>query len=131
MASQGGFMDVSSRAIADVLLVQVTGRIDFANSKEFENALMPKLAAISPGRGKVLLDLSGLTYISSSGLRVLMLASKQIRSVEGEIAVAALQPMLVEIFEISRFDKVFKVYGTISEALETLSPDAAVAYKSE
>ena len=121
-------MDVSTQMIADVLLVRVTGRIDFTNSKEFEDALLPKLAEIPQGQGKALLDLSGLTYISSSGLRVLMLASKQVRSVKGSIAVAALQPMLVEIFEISRFDKVFKVYGTVGEALEELSPDAAAAY---
>jgi anti-anti-sigma factor len=124
-------MDVSTRLIADVLLIQVSGRIDFSNSKEFEEALLPKLADIPQGQGKALLDLGGLTYISSSGLRVLMLASKKVRSREGAIAVTALQPVVMEVFEISRFDKVFQVYGTVGEALDALSAEASAAYGGE
>lgn len=124
-------MDVSTQLVADVLLIHVSGRIDFTNSKEFEDVLLPKLADIPKEQGKALLDLSGLTYISSSGLRVLMLVSKKVHALKGAIAVAALQPTVMEVFEISRFDKVFKVYGSVGEALETLSPEAATAYSTE
>ena len=78
--------------------------------------------------GSVVLDLSGLEYVSSAGLRCFMLASRQAKAQHGRIFVAALQAMVAEIFEISHFNLVFQVFPTVREALAAVSTDAAAQY---
>jgi anti-anti-sigma factor len=76
---------------------------------------------------KVLFDLSGVPYMSSAGLRVLTVAAKRCRQQNRDIVVAALQPLLQEVFRISRFDTIFKIFQTVEEALQAISPVAASA----
>jgi anti-anti-sigma factor len=121
-------MDCRAQEIANVILVQVAGRIDHTTAQAFENALLPLLDSCSGEGKKALLDLSGVAYMSSAGLRVLTLAAKQCRKQNGEIVVAALQPLLQEVFRIGRLETVFKVFKTPREALEAIAPAAASAY---
>jgi anti-sigma B factor antagonist len=120
-------MECRAQNIVDVLLVQVEGRIDHTTAKAFEEGLLPLLDG-SPEGQKAVLDLSGVAYMSSAGLRVLTLAAKQCRKQHGNIVIAALQPLLQEVFRISRFDTVFAIYKSVPEALENLSPTAASKY---
>ena len=89
---------------------------------------MTHVDAASHDSGAVVLDLSGLEYVSSAGLRCFMLASRQAKSNRARIAVAALQPMVAEIFEISHFNLVFQVFPTVREALGALSAEAGAAF---
>jgi anti-anti-sigma regulatory factor len=57
-----------------------------------------------------------------------MLASREAKAQQARIFVAALQPMVEEIFEISHFNLVFQVFPTVREALAAVSPEAAAAY---
>ena len=120
-------MECRAQNVADVLLVQVEGRIDHTTAKAFEDGLLPLLDG-SPGGQKAVLDLSGVAYMSSAGLRVLTLAAKQCRKQQGNIVIAALQPLLQEVFRISRFDTVFTIFKSVPEALWALSPTAASKY---
>jgi anti-sigma B factor antagonist/stage II sporulation protein AA (anti-sigma F factor antagonist) len=104
------------------------GRIDYAAAGALEQALAPLLAESAAGKAGVILDFSGVDYISSVGLRVLMVAAKQMRGRGRRIAVAALQPVVAEIFAISRFDSVLDVFASVREAVENLSPKALVAF---
>jgi anti-anti-sigma factor len=74
------------------------------------------------------LDLSKVDYISSAGLRVLMLARKQAKAQGGTLVVAGLTPVVKEIFEISRFTVVFEVFASVRDALARISPSAAAAF---
>jgi anti-anti-sigma factor len=76
------------------------------------------------------IDLGAVEYLSSVGLRVLMLASKQVKAQGGALAVADLQPVVREIFEISRFNLVLEVFPTLREALAKLSPAALAAFEA-
>lgn len=122
-------MDCRAQEIANVILVRVAGRIDHTTAKAFENALLPLLDGCSGEGKKALLDLSGVAYMSSAGLRVLILAAKQCREQYGEIVVAALQPLLQEVFRIARLEMVIKVFKTVRDGLEAISPAAAAAYE--
>lgn len=121
-------MECKSRVIANVVLLQVEGRIDHTTVKAFESALFPHLAGCTGEEKMLLLDFGGLVYISSAGLAVLMTAGKRCRKQNGKMVLASLQPRIQEIFQISRFDKVFEVFPTVRAALENMSPAAASAY---
>ena len=69
----------------------------------------------------LVLDFSGVDFISSVGLRVLMLAAKQAKLQQGKIAMAALTPMVSEVFQVSRFNLVLQVYGSVDEAILALA----------
>jgi len=120
-------MELSSARHGDAVVVSPRGRIDHAGAEGFKTALAPYLARCLPGHPLVL-DLGGVDYIASVGLRVLMLASRQIRTQGGTILVAALQPLVREIFEISKFTMVLPTFGSVREALSELSRPAQAAF---
>jgi anti-sigma B factor antagonist/stage II sporulation protein AA (anti-sigma F factor antagonist) len=109
-------MELSSARHGDAVVVSPRGRIGHASAEGFKTALAPYLARCAPGHPLVL-DLGGVDYIASVGLRVLMLASRQIRTQGGTILVAALQPLVREIFEISKFTLVFPCFPSVADAL--------------
>jgi anti-anti-sigma factor len=115
---------------ADVLVVAVTGRIDYMNAEEFKSALQPHLANCVAGGDKVVLDLSRLEYVSSAGLRVLMIAAKDVRPPKGRLVAVALQPVVREIFEISRFTLVFDIFDSVQDSLRAISPAAVAASRA-
>jgi anti-anti-sigma factor len=76
------------------------------------------------------LDLSRLEYISSAGLRVLMIAAREAKARQGKLIAVALQPVVREIFEISKFTLVFQLFDSVQDALKQISPTALAAMKS-
>jgi anti-anti-sigma factor len=121
-------MELGSKRFADAVVLYPAGRIDHATADGFKAALVPYLARCAAGGDRVVLDLSGVEYISSVGLRVLMLASKQVKAQGGSLAVCGLGPVVREIFEISRFTLVLDVFSALREALARLSPPALAAF---
>ncbi|HMO46231.1 MAG TPA: STAS domain-containing protein [Rubrivivax sp.] len=122
-------MHIATQQFADTLVVTPSGRIDHRSAAELEAALAPLLDSAAARRGALVLDFSGVDYISSVGLRVLMLAARQMRAAQARLAVAALQSVVAEIFSISRFDKVLEVHATLEQALAP-SDAALVAYRA-
>ncbi|TXT29513.1 MAG: stage II sporulation protein AA (anti-sigma F factor antagonist) [Rhodocyclaceae bacterium] len=113
-------MNLPTREQAGVLIVSVSGRIDHISSEEFTKALDPLLDQCVQGRPSVLLDFSGVDYISSAGLRVLMMASRRSKAQKGVFAIAALQPMVQEVFAISRFNLIVPCYVSVETACKVL-----------
>ena len=113
-------MHLPTREQAGVLIVSVSGRIDHNASEEFTQALDPLLALCAHGRPALLLDFSGVDYISSAGLRVLMMASRRAKAQQGIFAIAALQPMVQEVFAISRFNLIVPCYATVDAACKVI-----------
>lgn len=122
-------MDVSIRRFNDVVVAAPTGRIDHASADTLQQALAPVTAAVSSGA--LVLDFAAVDYISSVGLRVLMMASRQMRARGERIAATALQPVVREIFEIARFQHVVEVFPTLRDALAALSPAALAAFEAD
>ena len=121
-------MDLMPKRFADTVVLAPVGRVDHATADAFKIALAPHLALCAAGRDRLVLDLAGVEYISSVGLRVLLLASKQVKGQGGALAVAELQPVVREIFEISRFTLILNVEPTVREALAKLSAAALAAF---
>jgi anti-anti-sigma factor len=121
-------VEFSSWQWADVVVAAPAGRIDHTNAGTLNRALEPLLERCGVDLRALVLDFARVDYISSIGLRVLMVAAKQARSQQSKVAVAALQPVVNEIFEISRFNYVLDVHATVRAALEALSTPALAAY---
>ena len=122
-------MELSPRRFADAVVVTPAGRIDQSSADEFRDALAPHLARCARGQDGVILDLSELEYISSAGLRVLMLAAKQSKAQGGTLVITGLQPLVREIFEISRFTLVFDIAPSLRDALAKASSSALSAFE--
>jgi anti-anti-sigma factor len=87
------------------------------------------LLSANPGAiAGVVIDMEGVEYISSMGLRVLMVVARQARSAQVRIAVASLRPVVEEIFAISRFNAVLDVHPSLRSALEAVSPAALAQF---
>jgi anti-sigma B factor antagonist len=121
-------LEFAQTRYADVAVIAVAGRVDHANADQFKAGLWPFLADCKPGGAQLVLDLTGLEYISSAGLRVLMLAAREAKTQNGILVVCGLQPVVKEIFEISRFNVVFQVFADQRRALAALSDRAAAAH---
>jgi anti-anti-sigma factor len=120
-------MQLSTRRFADVVVAEPAGRIDYTNAEGFKSALWPLLQNRAE-HGAFVLDLSRVNYISSVGLRVLMLAAKEMNGEQRKIAIAAPQSVVREILEISRFNMILAIFPSVREALEHFSPAAVAAY---
>ncbi len=123
-------MQISTHQFADTLVVTPAGRIDHRSAAELEATLLPLLASAAERRGALVLDFAEVEYISSVGLRVLMIAARQMRAAQARLSVAALQTVVAEIFTISRFDKVLVVHATLDEALAQASDAALAAWRA-
>ncbi|CAF4007934.1 unnamed protein product [Rotaria magnacalcarata] len=114
---------------ANVLVLQPEGRITYLNALDFEILLAPYIARCKQLAHPLLLDLQNLEYISSAGLRIFMLASKQLLPNGIKIAVANPQSIVREILEISRFNLILPIYPSIADALNALSANAHAEYE--
>ena len=121
-------MDVVEQTYANVTVIAPRGRVDHQSADEFGTLMAPYMARCEGEECKLVLDLAGVDYMSSVGLRVLMVAAKQARSQGGTIVVSGLGETLHEIFQISRFDRVFTVFDGVRDAIAQIAPDALSGY---
>lgn len=113
-------MNLPTREQSGVLVVAVSGRIDHTASEEFAKALEPLLVDCVPGKPPILLDFCEVEYISSAGLRVLMMASRRAKAQGGAFAIAALQALVQEVFTISRFNLIMPCYVSVAAGCKVL-----------
>src|SRR5438105_14601322 len=101
-----------------ISVVRPQGRLDSATSPDFEADV---LGRIDNGARALLLDFSQLTYISSAGLRTVLLAAKRMKGTGGRLALCALGKQAAEVFEISGFNSILDVHPTYAAALARVS----------
>jgi len=121
-------MDLAPRRFGNAIVLSPAGRLDHATADDFKDALLAQMGSCIAGQELLVLDLSKVPYIASVGLRALMIASKQVKVQGGTLVVAALQPVVNEIFEISRFTLVFNTFPSVRDALAAISPSALQAF---
>ncbi|MBB6560702.1 anti-anti-sigma factor [Acidovorax soli] len=97
-----------------ILILRPRGRLDSSSSPELERVVTEQLEA---GIQRVVFDLSALDYISSAGLRVVLLAGKKLRASKGKLVLVGLSAMVREVFDMSGFLTLFAVTNTLDEGL--------------
>lgn len=110
-------MEVTSERQDGILSAWVSGRVDSANALEFEEVLRN---AIEENDRAVVMDLEALSYISSAGLRAVLVTAKMLWSREAKFALCSLPAQIREVFETSGFDKVIALHPSRAEALASL-----------
>jgi anti-sigma B factor antagonist len=110
-------VELTERRAGKAVVVAPVGRIDMATAEQLKGRLIPLVSDAAHKGEVIVLDFAGVDYISSAGL----LAAKEAKTSGSKLAVAALQPLVNEIFEISRFNKVLACHTGVDEAIAALS----------
>jgi len=108
-------MEIQTAKEKNTVVVSVKGKIDAVTTPEFEKALSNLIAQ---GENFLLLNFSGLEYISSTGLRSILAAAKQLKAKEGKILFSGLRGPVKDVFNISGFGTIFKIFETQEDALK-------------
>jgi anti-sigma B factor antagonist/stage II sporulation protein AA (anti-sigma F factor antagonist) len=101
-------MDFELTRSGERTVARPTGRVDETNWEAFSEALIEAVRAAREGTGVLVIDLSGLDYMSSRGLRALTMAKREAGDDVG-VVLARPNPRMREILAISRYDKLFAV----------------------
>jgi anti-anti-sigma factor len=107
----------SAGLVAGTTLVTPKGRIDATTSPQLERMLR---APIEANQRFVLVDLSQVTYMSSSGLRVLLVAAKELRQHDGSLILCCLQPSVHRVLQMTGFGEILSLYQTREAALQAM-----------
>ena len=107
-------MNVEARREGTSLVLRADGRVDGTNASEFQVAMKSEI--VDTDR-VVVLDLSALTYISSAGLRVVLLIAKDLQRQGAKLAACSLTDPVKEVFVISGFDKIIPIHDTEDAAI--------------
>ena len=103
-----------------MVVLSMDGEIDIMRSPDLQAALQDAINRIK-GKGAVVVDLSGVTYMDSSGVATLVRGLQLSRKKDVGLVLCALQDRVRSIFEIARLDTVFPMAATIDEAIEAAS----------
>ena len=122
----GSALAVEIEETAGCRVVSVTGRVDHTNWTEFLETL-GRHAREKGGPGGMVVDLGGLEFITSAGLRALLVAHRSVAAAGGRLVVTGLHGVVKEVFRISKFDSLLAVAETRAEAVEQVSRSAGGA----
>jgi anti-sigma B factor antagonist len=109
-------MEISEKSVENVNVISIAGRLDAYAASDVERKLD---SLITAGHVCLVVDLSHLEYISSSGLRVLLAAIKRAKKEQGDIRLASLQPSVKEVFDIAGFTQLFRLFDKEGEAVSS------------
>ena len=109
-------MQITEAKKDGVVVLGLDGRVDASNAGGLEQKI---LALIDAGETRLVIDCAQLQYMSSAGLRVLLVAAKRLSST-GKLAIAALNPQIREVFDIAGFSSILDIYRTQDEAVDAV-----------
>ncbi len=101
----------------DATIVVMMPRFDAYTANDAEEALK---GLIAKGTKKIIVDFSKTEYVASAGLRVLLSSAKSLQNSGGQILLVSMKPYVYEVFEISGFAQIFKIFDSQKEALQSL-----------
>lgn len=107
-------MEIESSKEGRATIVTVKGRMDAITTPAFEKSLNELIAG---GEIRFVVELAGLDYISSAGLRGILAAAKALKSKGGEIRFANVGGAVKEVFDISGFGSIFRMHDSVAAAL--------------
>lgn len=111
-------MQLSHQPAGAATVVSIVGNLDALTAPQLTEYLGGR---IGEGSIKLVVDLAKLDYTSSAGLRVLLSAVKDTRARNGDLRLAAAQPNVKRVFEMSGFTSILKIFNDVSSAVASYS----------
>jgi len=107
-------MEIVKKVVNDVTILSPQGDVDVYNSNEIKDEVG---RLVDSGCNRILVDMSGVSYIDSSGLGVLVSALNVVRKVGGQFKICHLRSSVEKVFQITKLNTFFDVYRDREEAL--------------
>jgi anti-sigma B factor antagonist len=107
-------MEIEAIQRAAVAVVSIQGSVDAMTSRELTEFLLKK---IEDDQVKMVIDLGGVEFMSSAGLRAVLIALREARSKGGDLRLAGAQPGVEKVLKMSGFNMILKTLPTVDEAL--------------
>jgi len=104
---QEEYMEIMTRKRENTVIVSVAGRMDTAAAPPFDKSLETLMAE---GDTCILIDFKDLEYMSSAGLQAILATAKKLERINGEIILMRLAGAVKEVFEISGFNNIFRIF---------------------
>lgn len=109
--------DIVQRKVGGVLIIEVAGHLNSTTSPDFQSIILGEIAG---GASRILIDCAQLVYISSAGLRALMLAVRELKPIGGVLGLTSLQEHLVKSLKVSGILNMFEIFDDTDGALAKL-----------
>ena len=110
-------METSKRKDKGALVISLKGRLDSVTSPMLEKDLADLMAG---GERFLVMDLGDLEYISSAGLRSILVVVKRLKEKQGKLVLASLKSVVREVFEISGFSTIIPIFGSVDSAISSM-----------
>jgi anti-sigma B factor antagonist len=110
-------VNVRLETLGSTTLVVPEGRLDFGTAAAFEKQLQGVLAAAGSATARVIIDCAALEYVSSAGLRAILLGARAAQKAGIAFALCALTPAVREVFDLSGFSRIIAVHPDRAAAL--------------
>jgi anti-sigma B factor antagonist len=115
LVGEGEIMEITTQEFKHCDLFKVTGRVDSSTAPEFSKVLEQ---ANNNGRFKLVIDMSGLEYMSSAGFRALLATQRNCKRYNrGELVLVAVPERIREALELAGFTELFKIFDNDTEAV--------------
>ncbi|MCX7816834.1 MAG: STAS domain-containing protein [Syntrophales bacterium] len=108
-------MAVTVKKLGEATVVSPIGRLDTISAPDFGRILDQVIAG---GEKRIIVDFKNVEYISSAGLQSILAAAKKLETSGGQLDLASLKGSVLEVFEISGFTSIFKIYDSVDVALK-------------
>jgi anti-anti-sigma factor len=110
-------MDISTSSQSGVTIIKLSGSLDGNTVNEAQEKILPLLSANT----QAVLDLKDCGYISSAGLRLLLMAAKQLSTQNGILVLCGLSDEIKDVMEMTGFSNFFKTFGDVAQAVKAVS----------
>jgi anti-anti-sigma factor len=111
-------MKIAEQQVGDVTIIEVDGRVDTSTAKSFEEKLT---SLFRSGPNRVIVDFKHLAYITSAGLRALLVAGKLAEKSDGKLALCNMTAEVFRVFDLGHLTDFFAIYPSREEGLAKLS----------
>ncbi len=111
-------MQLTWKEVDGLSVVRLNGRLDITHSDDFENAL---IAELDREPRDILANLSGVTYMSSSGIRALLAIYRHARALERNVYICDPSPAVKKILDVVDIDQIFQIYDQEEKAIAALA----------
>lgn len=114
MSGLEGLVSIKEEIKGDILILRLRGRLDAISSPCVEIKIFEH---VNDAKCKLLLDFSGIDYLSSAGLRMLLSITKKIKALSGRVILFSITQNVMEILKMSGFDHVLEIALTEEESV--------------